>query len=426
MPSSKPATPPDSPWISAEEAATLLGVKRASLYSYVSRGLLRAQRLPQQKGSSYLLSDVTRLARQRAAIRNPAKVAQSALDWGQAVLPSAITRVSDGQFFYRGRNAVELAEHASLEDVAALLWQCEPTRAPKQIKPPVSPRSGEPLPNASQVLTRWFDMATSFAKDATATCEAQMPYVHAMCSALLGQPFSSEDCATPIHQRLQRHWQLTDDAADLLRRALVLCADHELNASTFAVRVVASTGASLHASLGAGLAALSGPKHGGMAALIDQHWDDWHASSRDTGGLASSLQQLLHETQIGQTPSYCAGFGHPLYPQGDPRSSALLATMPTQPEVQSLTAKVLELTGLHPSLDYTLVAIQRSLQLPRGTAFVLFALGRSVGWMAHAQEQVASGQLIRPRAVYPVEDEHVSSPPGTSTHDATRRLVRFR
>lgn len=126
-----PADPAETPWISAEQAASMLGVKRSSLYSYVSRGLLRAQRLPQHRGSSYMLADVARLARQRSAIRNPSKVAQSALDWGQAVLPSSITLVKDGQFHYRGRNAVALAERATLEETAALLWQCASADMPQ-------------------------------------------------------------------------------------------------------------------------------------------------------------------------------------------------------------------------------------------------------------------------------------------------------
>src|SRR6185369_13306613 len=72
----------------------------------------------------------------------------------------------------------------------------------------------------------------------------------------------------PLHQRLAKAWSLTGKGVDLIRRALVLMADHELNASTFAVRVAASTGASIAASLLAGLSALSGPRHGGAAEKV--------------------------------------------------------------------------------------------------------------------------------------------------------------
>ncbi|QIL79575.1 excisionase [Diaphorobacter sp. HDW4A] len=426
MPASTHDASANSPWISAEEAAAMLGVKRASLYSYVSRGLLRAQRLPQHRGSSYMLSDVSRLVRQRATIRNPAKLAQSALDWGQAVLPSAITRVNDGQFFYRGQNAVALSEEASLETAAALLWRDDGGPSPVVATPEsrIGESPPEDLPDAGRALSLWFQAPASLTHSAPASHDQRMRFVHAMCSALLGQPLPAQDDATPIHQRLQHHWHLSDQATDLLRRALVLCADHELNASTFAVRVVASTGASLHASLGAGLAALSGAKHGGMTSLIDRHWDEWHGPAADPQALAPGLQRLLRETQTRQTPSYCAGFGHPLYRQGDPRSLALLAALPPQPDVARLTEAVLRQTGLHPSLDYALVAVQRSLKLPHGAAFLLFALGRTAGWIAHAAEQVQSGQLIRPRANPTGNEEPASAT--EPTESAAGRVVRFR
>lgn len=411
----------------------MLGVKRSSLYSYVSRGLLRAQRMPQHKGSSYLLSDVARLARQRAVIRNPAKLAQSALDWGQAILPSAITQVLNGTFFYRGHNAVELAEHASLEEVAALLWQND-VEGLAQTGCPQSQASTQPhaaLPGTGEALSRWFQSPTSLTTVTPEATAQPMQLVRAMCAALLGRTITDTTIAdaTPIHQVLQSQWRITPAAADLLRRALVLCADHELNASTFAVRVVVSTGASLHAGLGAGLAALSGPKHGGMTTLINSHWDDWHdhMPRRDAGApLASGLDKLLRETQSSSTPNYCTGFGHPLYPQGDPRSRALLAALPQSPAVQQLTAAVFAKTGLHPSLDYALVALQRGLSLPPGAAFVLFALGRSVGWIAHAREQAESGQLIRPRAVYPRDGEQALANQLEANDKGRGRVVRFR
>ncbi|QNN59649.1 citrate synthase family protein [Diaphorobacter ruginosibacter] len=441
-----PADPAETPWISAEQAASMLGVKRSSLYSYVSRGLLRAQRLPQHRGSSYMLADVARLARQRSAIRNPSKVAQSALDWGQAVLPSSITLVKDGQFHYRGRNAVALAERATLEETAALLWQCASADMPQS---PTCPQQDAQvavppgrLPEPEAVLGHWHrlslepgvlpqaDGASSMAQDMA----RNMALVHRMCAALLGLPHDMPAVGSmPVHRILQRHWKLDDHAADLLRRALVLCADHELNASTFAVRVVASTGAQLHASLGAGLAALSGPRHGGMTQLIDAHWDEWHGGgdrqqehSGSPPPISPHLQGLLHETQTGSTPSYCAGFGHPLYPDGDPRSMALIAAMPPLPAVRRLTATVLQQTGLHPSLDYALVAVQRSLGLPQGAAFLLFALGRTVGWIAHAREQSESGQLIRPRAIYAAGEAELENAPAKAQPLPSSRMVRFR
>ncbi len=399
----------------------MLGVQRASLYSYVSRGLLKAQRLVGRRGNVYLLSDVQRLVRQRQAVRNPAQLAQSTLDWGQAVLDSAITLVRDGQLYYRGHSAVQLAQSATLEETAMLLWQQSSAGLAGVDKAPTRQGARRMPLSAAQALATWFGMAT--------VPPNHLALLHCMGDVLLGLPppasaFSSKPSAqavtlVPLHQRLAASWQIDADAdANVLRSALVLCADHELNASSFAARVVASTGASLHASVGAGLAALSGPLHGGMTQHISAHWDEWH-DRPPKAPLAASLLALLEATQTGQTPHYLAGFGHPLYPSGDPRSACLLALLPFDSQRENLIEQVHSTTGLHPSLDYSLVAIERALRLPPGAAFVLFALGRTVGWIAHALEQQATGQLIRPRAQY------TGAQPATDMEAAPTQLGRI-
>jgi len=170
----------------------------------------------------------------------------------------------------------------------------------------------------------------------------------------------------------------------------VLCADHELNASSFTARCVASTGASLKAAIIAALAALSGVKHGAMTTRVEQVWD-----GLDPADFKGSLQRRL---EAGET---IPGFGHPLYPDGDVRARALLEPiLPDFPQAARIVDAVRELTGTEPSIDFALVALRRHLHLPPGAAFLLFAIGRSTGWIAHALEQRASGQLIRPRAIY--------------------------
>jgi citrate synthase len=176
----------------------------------------------------------------------------------------------------------------------------------------------------------------------------------------------------------------------------VLCADHELNASGFTARCVASTGASLRAAVIGGLAALSGGRHGGMTGRIETLW-----RSLDRSAVLGQLRRRL--SADGELP----GFGHPLYPEGDVRASAILERiLPRFPRARALVSAVDELTGLAPNIDFALVALRRLLELPEGAAFGLFALGRSVGWIAHAIEQRETGQLIRPRAVYvgPIPD----------------------
>jgi citrate synthase len=177
--------------------------------------------------------------------------------------------------------------------------------------------------------------------------------------------------------------------ADLIRRALVLLADHELNASTFAARVAASTGASLAASALAGLSALSGPRHGGAAAAVQ-------SLAREAAqiGPRAAVQARLAEDRL------IPGFGHNLYPDGDPRATALLERFEPPAELSRLQGAVGAMTGLAPNVDFALVALSRALRLPDDAPFALFAVARCAGWIAHAIEQGQGGGVIRPRARY--------------------------
>jgi citrate synthase len=94
------------------------------------------------------------------------------------------------------------------------------------------------------------------------------------------------------------------------------------------------------------------------------------------------------------------GFGHPLYPDGDPRAKALLSGLTVPPILAQLRAESEAATGLAPNIDFALVARARILPLTTDTPFSLFAVGRMAGWHAHALEQLQTGQLIRPRARY--------------------------
>jgi citrate synthase len=175
----------------------------------------------------------------------------------------------------------------------------------------------------------------------------------------------------------------------MIRRALVLLADHELNASTFAVRVAASTGASLAAAILAGFAALSGPRHGGAAMGVRAMLAD---AKRD-GASAAVTQRLAEGRGL-------PGFGHPLYPQGDPRATALLAHLTVSPGTAALRRAAKAATGLLPNVDFALVALTETMDAPTDAAFGLFAVGRTAGWIAHALEQARTNALIRPRARY--------------------------
>jgi citrate synthase len=179
--------------------------------------------------------------------------------------------------------------------------------------------------------------------------------------------------------------------------ALILCADHELNVSSFTARCVASAGSPPYAVVSAGLAALQGVRHGGNCMRVE-------ALLREAERPENAATTMADRIKRGDG---APGFGHRLYPQGDPRGRLLLeqATLlrPEAPVVRLAAALAQEAERtLHdyPNLDFGLVTLCMALELPPGAALALFALGRTLGWIGHALEEYQAGRLIRPRAHY--------------------------
>ena len=182
----------------------------------------------------------------------------------------------------------------------------------------------------------------------------------------------------------------------MVRRCLVLAADHELNASTYVGRCIASTGASPYSVILGALGALSGPLHGGETSRVEVLLRQILRGGDARGAVAERLQR-------GER---IPGFGHPLYPDGDPRAQHLLKAVKAS-RYQRQSQKLLDvgdqisnLISRHPNIDFALGLVSILLRLPPGSGLGLFLIGRSVGWIAHAIEQYASGILIRPRARY--------------------------
>lgn len=371
-------------WIDRETALQRLGVRSQTLYAYVSRGRVDARQDPTDpRRSLYRAADIGALTDRRARGRKASAVAQSAIAWGEPVLASAITTVAGGRLWYRGRDAALLAETQSLEAVARLL------RGGHGAVLKSAPRPAPPeLPDGRARLFAVF--ATRAAAEPPARGRA--PLALALEGAGLLDLVADAVCGGPgaglIHERLAAAWG-RPEAADAIRRALVLLADHELNASTFAARVAASTGAGLSAAALAGLCALSGPLHGGMAARV---WNLVEESRRI--GPAATVEGRL--ARAAPTP----GFGHPLYPEGDPRAAALIDACPPSADLAALLGAVQSGTGERANIDFALVAMAEALGLPQDAPFLLFAVARSAGWIAHAVEEGSGGRLIRPRARY--------------------------
>jgi citrate synthase len=388
------------PWLSAADAAALLGVSRATLYAYVSRGLVRSQPEP---GSShahgYAADDVERLRRRTEERRHPEKAAAGTLRWGLPVLESAIALIDGERLYYRGHDAVALARTRSIEQVAALIWLGH-FDATALGEAPAVVRDRARQDDAPFIARTQRLLALASARDAgigdvrpASTARSGRAILRLVTAAATG----SADAAGTLDQTLARAWRIGGRGADILRAALILCADHELNVSSFTARCVASAGSHPYAAVIAGLAALEGARHGGASARAEAML----ASVRRERSLRRAVTARLRR---GETLD---GFGHPLYPSGDPRAAALLALLheryPASPELAFVTAfahAAATATRERPNIDFALAAIARVLRLPHGAPLMLFAIGRTIGWIGHAIEQYATGQLIRPRAKY--------------------------
>ncbi|MGH6614255.1 citrate/2-methylcitrate synthase [Sphingomonas sp.] len=363
-------------WMTREEVLAKLNVRAQTLYAYVSRGQIERRADPADpRHSLYRGDDILALAERRARGRRQTSVAASTLAWGEPVIPTAIATVSHGELIYRGETATALAARMGLEEVAALLWE-----QPDAIVFPEASVGDDPF----QALAALAGKARSL----IGRPAAKLVNEGAMCVAAMASAFGAAGAGS-IHHRLSAAWALDMEGEELVRRVLVLLADHELNPSTFAARVAASTGAGMPACILAGLATLSGPKHGGAGAALES----FLIEAINTGADAAIERWL-------STGHGLPGFGHPLYPYGDLRARALLVHIQPDGELARLRNAVMDMLGLQPNIDFALLAIARRYTLPPRSGFALFAIARTVGWVAHALEQAATGAIIRPRARY--------------------------
>jgi len=394
--------------ISAQEAVRRLGVKPATLYAYVSRGLLRSTGQPGSRERRYYAQDVERLKRLPGNRRRPRPPIAS-FDARTPIMDSAICLFESGRLYYRGVDAAELAERSSLEETARLLWQTE-TLGTFDVPGPTVPLRKwlkglgpalSPIERARSILV---DLASrdlgalDISPESVARTGGRL--VAAIAAAITGIPTAG----LPIHAELASTWKLDSSGADLIRRCLVLCADHELNTPTYVARCVASTAASPYAAVIAALGTLSGPRNGGQLSHVESMLRQLGDSQDIMTALASRLQR--GEGIPGYGGERFPGFGHPLYPDGDPRAvhilDALSRSKPSRRSnaVLKIGRQVSQAVGRHPNNDFALSAVSFVLNLPPGSALGVYLIGRTVGWIAHAIEQYESGAHIRPRARY--------------------------
>ncbi len=269
-------------YLSGRDAAAELGVKLPTLYAYVSRGLIRSE--PgggTRRNRRYRAEDIQKLKERKEQRRDPSRLTENALHWGAPVMESAITLIEDGRLHYRGRDAVVLSKNHTLEQVAELIWTGRLPEGESAIFGVMSDalalysRAANTVSRELTPVERNFGVSLQLVAARDTTAYDLRPTAVARTGArilrlLAATAVGGGSADTGVARTLQQGWAPSEpQAATLLDAALILCADHELNVSSFAARCVASAGATPYAVAVAGLCALSGVEHGGNTERVE-------------------------------------------------------------------------------------------------------------------------------------------------------------
>ena len=386
--------------ITAAEAAARLGIKRETLYAYVSRGLLDSHAGADGKTSTFDPVEVDALRSRRT------KPKAGRLD---ATILSSITQIANQRVLVRGHDLANLATSgAAFEAVAALLWTGELT------DPATWPRDAalakatllaqRSMPDGAPLIDRLrLCVALASASDdlrhdiqPRGVVRTAPALIAAMVDGLPRERPGDGSVAERLWpaltpQRPSARW------INALNGALVLLTDHDLAASTFAARVAASTRADPYSVVCAGLGAFGGPLHGAASVhayrlLVAAH----------RGRASAAVGEALGAG--GTVP----GFGHLLYTYADPRGQALLELIRAASPAPSRLAtcnQVLELvrtrTGIEPNVDFAIASFAFLTGMPDDAGEAIFGVARTAGWIAHALEEYREAPLrFRPVARY--------------------------
>ena len=396
-------------FLTAQEAARSLAVKPSTIYAYVSRGLIRSEKTGSSKRDRrYYAEDVERLKARKEGRVDPEAIAGHALYVGSPVLDSEITLITEDTFYYRGQDALNLARTETIERVASLIC----TGDLETMIPEMAVTDYELLPTSLTELStrlktedpiaRFQILLPLIAEHDLGACDLRREAVirsgarifRSMTRILVGNDLPLTSAAETLALSWRKNSGLT---ASLLDAALILCADHELNTSTFTARCAASVESSPYAVVSAGLAAFQGPLHGGSCRKSESFLQEVR--------IDRSAERVISERL--RRGERIPGFGHVLYRGVDPRSEFLIDAIERQmpgSEAVQIAREVIQIVEqqlrLHHNIDFALAVLADALDLPRGSSSALFALGRTVGWIGHAIEQYELKPIIRPRARY--------------------------
>lgn len=348
---------------------------------------------------------------------------------GIVATTSSISSIIDGVLTYRGINIDELAERATFEEVAYLLWYGKlPTQAEldgllaklgelatvpvgvlDQIKLyPRGTNSMAALRTAVSSLALYDEEANDMSTEANLNkaikLQAQLPTVVAAFARIREglEPIAPKPGVSIAHNFLYMLTGQDPDAVAIkaLDQALVLHADHELNASTFAARVTVATLSDIYSGVTSAIGALKGPLHGGANEAVMVMLEEI--------GSVGNVEPYINAKLANKDK--IMGFGHRVYKNGDPRAKHLqamsreLGKLTGNMELYEMSVKIEELVtgqkGLKPNVDFYSASVYTTLQIPRDLFTPIFAISRVSGWTAHILEQYENNRLIRPRAEY--------------------------
>ncbi|TCP53973.1 citrate synthase [Tamaricihabitans halophyticus] len=382
--------------ISTVEAARRLGVKPETVYAYVSRGLLRSDRQPGQRGSLFDAAEVDALAARGQAARRP----DNELDR----IRTQLTSLDDDVLRYRGHAVAELAATHPVESIAWLLWAGELAEAeafPVRVEQVATARAAMAALPTSARLVDHLQLAVvalgavdplRFDRNPAAVLRTGRALLGNLCAGLPGAHTGfGYGLAARLWPALAPVPAMPADV-QVLDAALGLLADHGLAVSTVAARVAASARANIYAVISAGLGAADGQYHGAASTFAYRFLED--ARQNMPGALA----------EWSRGADGIPGFGHRVYRRHDPRAEALLALLPAHPVldvVRTVCAELAERTGTFPNVDLALAAMMHVYGMRADAGETVFLLARIIGWIAHAVEEYAEPRLrFRALGVY--------------------------
>lgn len=377
-------------WISTAEAAQRLGVKPATIYAYVSRGLLVSRRNPAGRGSLLDSAQVDRLA---SGGRRGAQGRQRVHRFRSIV--TSVSHTSDDVLYYRGHDAGLWCRDHDLADGVELILgvPLRTGQAPELPEQEWQALARVPLQRRiSSALVRLADTGWGTTTDTSAAAAEVARALPLLVAALAPVPRPNAGVSAESGASLAGSIAAMLTGAPVpeanvrgLETLLIQLLDHGLTASTTAARAAASARASIADCLLAGHAALHGAAHGAASAQV-------HAV----------LTQEIRSPQAAVSASSdgMPGFGHFLYSYGDPRADVVLAAWadvpaaaPALQALDRLRSRLPPGGRYEPTIDAALAVTVLTLGLPAGAGPALFAWARTMGLTAHAVEEYSEEQL---------------------------------